>query len=157
MSPLLNSLRFLVSTVIYNIWHVLPSLILMSTFSLCTYSFPVLCNKWRLEADVNSINDAQKGRMWQLETGFSLNLMIWSDGHWSLYTLLWLAPVCLFSRFLKLISLNLAGFFTLLELFQMQVPDVQDVSVFPFLTSGSTWNLSAPVWLPHNGNLQLLK
>jgi hypothetical protein len=58
-----------------------------------------------------------------------------------------------------MISLFQSGWIllTLFELFQMQLPDVQDVSVFSILTTGSTLNLSAPVCLRHDPNLQLLK
>ncbi len=56
---------------------------------------------------------------------------------------------------LKLISLSLAGFTSLLDgWIHIFVPEVQHFSVFPILTHSSTLNMSAAAWLQHDPNLQ---
>ena len=60
------------------------------------------------------------------------------------FTLTGCSWVSVLLAFLKLISLSLAGFTSLLDvLIHIFVPDVQHFSVFPILTHSSTLNRSA--------------
>ena len=70
------------------------------------------------------------------------------------FTLTGFSWVSVLLAFLKLISLSLAGFTSLLDVWiHIFVLEVQHLSFFPILTHTSTLNISAAAWLQHDPNL----